>query len=98
MRGERERDFVPPNVDVRMVTGLLGQPGEGIHEADCGREILELKGSRDRLRFFPPIRNGGKRFFNLGCAEFIHEQQVAQLSPAVTWNLTSGIRFESVKW
>lgn len=67
VRGEREFDLVPTNVDVRMVTGLFGELGNGIHEFDCRRKVFELERSGDGFTRALPTRSHGEGRFDLRC-------------------------------
>ena len=65
VRGQAEGDFVPADVDVRVVPGFLGSFGDGVHEADGGGKILELKCPADDLTAAPPVGNVSHRFGSL---------------------------------
>jgi hypothetical protein len=43
MRGKRERHLVPPDIDIGMVIGLLGEESDGIDKPHCPDEIFVLK-------------------------------------------------------
>src|ERR1041385_2949698 len=65
VRGQRERGFVPADVDVRMMPRLLGDGRDLPDEADGSGKILELVRARDRRVFLPPILHGRERGFDL---------------------------------
>ena len=76
VRGERERDFVPADVEVRVVPGFFREARDGVHKLDGCREILELVRSGDGLGFPPPIRHAGQGGFDLLCGQFRHDRSV----------------------
>jgi len=67
-----ERNFVPPNINVRMMPRLFGQLRDGINELDRQRKVLELKSARDGRAFLFPTWHGRQRSLDLGSVEFWH--------------------------
>jgi hypothetical protein len=70
VRGERECDFVPADINVGMMPRLFREPRDGIDEFNRGWEILELVSARDAYVIFLPVRDAGERGFDLSGVEF----------------------------
>jgi len=84
MRGQRERHFVPANIDVRMMPRFLGEFRNGVDELDGGGKIFELKGARDGVALLFPIGHGGEGGFDLSGTQFVHTTLVPKNPERVT--------------
>src|ERR1041385_3303939 len=84
MRGQREGDFVPADIDVGMVPGLLGGARGGIDEPDGGREILEFKSAREGGAAFLPLFHTRQRGFDLCGSQFCHGRFLTDATRRVT--------------
>lgn len=54
--GQHKVNFVPPDVDIRVMIGLFGLFSGAVHEHHCGSEVLELEVRHDLIAVQPPIR------------------------------------------
>ncbi len=70
--GQRQRDFVPADINVRMMPRLFGEFRYGRDELDRRREILELKSVRDGGATLFPIGHSRQRDFDLRGRQFLH--------------------------
>ena len=88
MCGQGERDFVPTDINVGVMPCFLGQPGDGVHEPDRSRKILELEGARDGDALLFPVGHGAECGLDLGGIEFGH----VALVPQESWRVTLKLR------
>ena len=58
MRGERQRDLVVTDVNVRMVIHFFRAFGDAPHKSDAHQEVLKLEGAADGFCAVRPIGNG----------------------------------------
>ena len=69
---QSERDFVPADINVRMMPRLFSELGDGVDELDGRREIFEDERARDGFVALLPIRQSSERSLDLGGGQFIH--------------------------
>jgi hypothetical protein len=74
MGGEGKCDFIPANVDVRMMGSALGEAGNGVHKFDGGCKIPELKSADDGGALFGPFGQKAKGGFGLSSRILCHIQ------------------------
>ena len=65
MRSERERDFVPTNINVGMMPRFFRELGDGVEELDRSGKILEHKSASDGVAALVPVRQRSERGFDL---------------------------------
>lgn len=90
MRREAQRNFVPADIDVRMMGSALGEAGNGVHKFDSGRKIPKLKSPRDGRTLFGPLGQKTKGSFGLSSRILCHIQDMPQSLELVMQKLVIG--------
>ena len=90
MSGEGECDFVPANVDIRMMRRAFSDAGGGIYKFDGSCKIPELKSPDDRGTLFRPFGQKAKGGFGLSSRILCHIQVMPQSCVLVIQNLVIG--------
>lgn len=84
MRGQRQRDLVPTNIDVGMMPRFFRNSGSGVDEFDRRGKIFEDERARDGCPTLLPIGYGRERGFDLNSGQFLHPALMPEIARRVT--------------